>query len=203
MEKFLKSSLFKFIGDEDGELLDWKLLSFFALFTCKQGTSSAIHRIAKRIARETKSHEKFMDKVAFQKLVKMIMQMASVNFIMAVVEAGYMEDLYQSSHYEQLESAIETISQDLTQKVFGEIMAVQVDEWMKMAHSAEYAWLFSFLTIREKVFTLSDVDKLHCNEKEAERLFRRLKRQQQLLKEKAMKEEMEGQQKEQLLLNYM
>ena len=72
-----------------------------------------------------------------------------------------------------------------------------------MAHSAEYAWLFSFLTIREKVFTLSDVDKLHVNEKEAERLFRRLKRQQQLLKEKAMKEEMEGQQKEQLLLNYM
>ena len=62
-----------------------------------------------------------------------------------------------------------------------------------MAHSAEYAWLFSFLSIREKVFTLSNVDKLHINEKEAERLFMRLKRQQQLLKEKAMKEEMEGQ----------
>ena len=82
-------------------------------------------------------------------------------------------------------------------------MEIQVDEWLTMAHSAEYAWLFSFLTIREKIFTLSDVDKLHINEKEAERLFRRLKRQQQVLKERAMKEEMESQQKEQLLLNYM
>ena len=111
---------------------------------------------------------------------------------MAVAETGYMEDPYQSSHYEQLESSCEIISHELTQKVFGEVMTLQVDEWMKMAHSAEYAWLFSFLTIREKVFILSNVDKLHVNEKEAERLFVRLKRQQQLLKEKAMKEEMEG-----------
>ena len=75
-------------------------------------------------------------------------------------------------------------------------MVIQVDDWMKMAHTPKYAWLFSFLTIREKVFILSNVDKLYINEKEAERLFMRLKRQQQLLKEKAMKEEMEGQQKE-------
>ena len=39
--------------------------------------------------------------------------MASTKFIKAVVETSYMEDLYQSSHYEQLESSIETISQDL------------------------------------------------------------------------------------------
>ena len=53
LEKFLKSNLFKVEADQDVELLDWKLLSIFALFTCKQGASSAIHRIALRIARES------------------------------------------------------------------------------------------------------------------------------------------------------
>ena len=40
-----------------------------------------------------------MDKSLFQQTVKLILEMASVNFIKAVVETGYMEDLYQNSHY--------------------------------------------------------------------------------------------------------
>ena len=45
-----------------------------------------------------------------------------------------------------------------------------------MAHSAELTWLFSFLTIREKIFTHSSVDQLHINSDEAEKLFMRLRR---------------------------
>lgn len=44
---------------------------------------------------------------------------------------------------------------------------------------------------------------LHVNEQEAQKLLQRLKHQQQFMREKAMKEEQEGQQKEQVLLTYM
>ena len=44
---------------------------------------------------------------------------------------------------------------------------------------------------------------LHVNEKEAQRLFNRLKSSQKLMQERAMKEEQEGSQKEKVLLNYM
>ena len=53
--------------------------------------------------------------------------MASINFIKAVVETGYMDDLYQSSHYEELDSSIDSISQDFAKEVFGEISAIHID----------------------------------------------------------------------------
>ena len=72
-----------------------------------------------------------------------------------------------------------------------------------MSHSPEIEWLFSFDTIREKIHEISNIEMLHINENEAQKLFNRLKRQQQMMREKAMKEEQEGQQKEQVLLDYM
>ena len=183
LEKFLKSILFKVEGNHDNQALDWKLLSIFALFTCKQKASTAVHRIALRIARESTASNDLMDKELFQKFVNSILQMASINFIKAVVEIGYMDDLFHSSHYEEIQSSIDTISQDLARDIFGEILTMKTEEWIKKAHSVEHSWLFSFLTIREKIFTVSTVDTLHINEKEAERLFNRLKRQQQILRE--------------------
>ena len=35
LETFFGSCLFRIEGDEEAQLLDWKLLSFFALYTCK------------------------------------------------------------------------------------------------------------------------------------------------------------------------
>ena len=52
-DKFFLSSLFKYFGKQDIELTDWKLLTFFALYTCKQGTNTSIHRTADQIARES------------------------------------------------------------------------------------------------------------------------------------------------------
>ena len=74
---------------------------------------------------------------------------------------------------------------------------------MKYSHSSECAWLFSFDTIREKVHLHAEIEMLHVNEKEAQRLFNRLKSSQKLMQERAMKEEQEGSQKEKVLLNYM
>lgn len=50
-----------------------------------------------------------MNKNLFKQVVKVILEMASTNFIKAVVETGYMDDLYQSSHYEKLQSSIDNI----------------------------------------------------------------------------------------------
>ena len=72
-----------------------------------------------------------------------------------------------------------------------------------MSHSQECAWLFSFNTIREKVHLYARVEMLHINEKEAQRLFNRLTTSQKLMRERAIKEEQEGSQKEKVLLNYM
>ena len=46
--------------------------------------------------------------------------MASTNFVKAAVEIGYMDELYSSNNYASLESSIETISQDVTNIIFGE-----------------------------------------------------------------------------------
>ena len=52
-DKFFLSDIFKYHGKQNQELVDWKLLNFFALYTCKQGTDTSIHRIADQIARES------------------------------------------------------------------------------------------------------------------------------------------------------
>ena len=67
-----------------------------------------------------------MEKSLFVETIKMLFKMASVNFIKAVVETGYMEDFYESKHYEDLESSINKLSQDLIQEVFGNSAYISV-----------------------------------------------------------------------------
>ena len=45
----------------------------------------------------------------------MLLKMASINFIKAVVETGYMEDYYKRNDYLALESSINKTSEDLSQ----------------------------------------------------------------------------------------
>ena len=54
----------------------------------------------------------------FLETIKMICQMASTKLIKAVAESGYMKDLYSSSQYESLDSAINFISEKLQKEVF-------------------------------------------------------------------------------------
>ena len=103
--------------------------------------------------------------------------MASTNFLKAVVETGYTEDFYSTKQYEDLEASIDKLSQDLTQEVFGELMDLHVSEWMKKSHSTDFVWLFSFDSIRRRIHNFANVEMLHINEREAEKLFNRLKRQ--------------------------
>ena len=54
----------------------------------------AIHRKAIRIARETTVENELMERELFLGITKILLKMASIDFIKAVVETGYMDDLY-------------------------------------------------------------------------------------------------------------
>ena len=65
-----------------------------------------VHRIAEKIARESITEKDQMHRDPFIETVKLICRMASVNFMKAVAETGYMEDLYDKGQYASLDSAI-------------------------------------------------------------------------------------------------
>ena len=64
-----------------------------------------VHRIAEKIARESITEKDQMHRDPFIETVKLICRMASVNFMKAVAETGYMEDFYDKGQYEALELA--------------------------------------------------------------------------------------------------
>ena len=74
----------------------------------------AIHRKAIRIARETSVKNELIQRELFLDVTKMLLKMASINFIKAVVETGYMNEFYKSNDYSALESSINKNSEDLT-----------------------------------------------------------------------------------------
>ena len=90
------------------------MLKFFAFYTCKQGTNTSIHRIADQIARESSKLES-MKPDLFEKTIKMICELASTKLMKAVVQIGYLEDLYSTSQYESLDLAIDQISHEFMQ----------------------------------------------------------------------------------------
>ena len=55
-EKLLKAGYFKQEGYENVGELDWPTLTIFALYTCKQGIESSIHRKAKHIAGQSSNN---------------------------------------------------------------------------------------------------------------------------------------------------
>ena len=46
LEKFFDSGIFKDEDQKQSDVLSWELLSLFALYTCKQGSKTAVHRKA-------------------------------------------------------------------------------------------------------------------------------------------------------------
>ena len=58
---------------------------------------------------------------------------------------------------------------------------------MRQAESLK--WLWSFQTIREKIFEKAAVEMLHINDHEAQRYLKRFKKQQKKIKDRAQREE--------------
>ena len=51
----------------------------------------------------------------FENTIKMICKLATTRLMKAVVETGYLEELYDPSQYESLDSAIDKISHEFQQ----------------------------------------------------------------------------------------
>ena len=104
----MSSRLFRFKDKQDQDQIDWKLLTFFALYTCKQKKSTSIPRIATHIAREATKDE-LMRADLFLSAIKVVCMMASTDLIKAVDESNYMKDLYSTSQHKSLESAVDRL----------------------------------------------------------------------------------------------
>ena len=95
------------------------MLKLVALYLCKQGGNSKIFKIASLITEESTESQQIMDSARFVEAVKNILKLAVIGFPSAVYETGYMEDPYQESHYQRFEDAINYLSEEVRQLVFG------------------------------------------------------------------------------------
>ena len=66
---------------------------------------------------------------------------------------------------------------------------------MKKSFVSELSWLYKLEAIREKIHQNANIPMLHVNEAEAKKMLARIKQEQDLIIEKAAKEEQEEKQK--------
>ena len=78
--------------------------------------------------------------------------MACISFPKAIAETGYMEDFYQDSEYQKLLDAITKIAKDLKNEVFGNSIELSDQTWMAKSMLPGFKWIFSFSSIRQRVF---------------------------------------------------
>ena len=95
------------------------MLKLMALYLCKQGSKPRIFKIASLITEESTGSQQMMDSARFVEAVKDILNLAVIGFPSTVYETGYMEDPYQESHYQRFEDAINYLSEEVRQLVFG------------------------------------------------------------------------------------
>ena len=70
--------------------------------------------------------------------------------------------------------------------MFGEATELEKQEWKNKAMMTDFQWFFMIESIRDKVFEVSKVPKLHINEHEAKKLLERLQKEQDKIREQAI-----------------
>ena len=143
-------------------MIDWSKLTVFGLYTCKQSSDKAVYRKAKHIAKMCSSGE-VMHSKRFVDAIRTICELASVEFMKAIIETGYIEELYEKGDYESINLAIELVSQEFKEEIFGESEEIDIHQWMMRALTPVCAWIFSYPAIREKVHAKANVKMLHVN----------------------------------------
>ena len=63
-----------------------------------------------------------------------------------------MQDFYQDSEYQKLLDAITKLAKDLKKEVFGNLAELNDQTWMEKSLLPEFKWIFSFSSIRQRVF---------------------------------------------------
>ena len=91
MKNVLKSCLFEIDGLTKPNLIDRKLITYFAYYTCKQKRVQSNQRKALFIAQES-SVDGFMRSDLFEEVVRKICELASIRLLRTVVQVGYSDD---------------------------------------------------------------------------------------------------------------
>ena len=76
-------------------------MTIFGLYTCKQASDESTYRKAKHIANFS-TRNKVMHSDCFFDTIKKICELASTKFMKAVVETGYIEELYNEFDYKNI-----------------------------------------------------------------------------------------------------
>ena len=90
----------------------------------------SIMRKSVHIARESTKNDMLQPKM-FVQTIKYVLEMGSTRFIKALIETGYLNELYTVKEYKALQKAIVKISEELKLKVFGKDEEIQSTQWLK------------------------------------------------------------------------
>ena len=100
------------------------------LYICKHGCSKRRYLIANLIAKETSDTE-MMEPNRFVDAIRPVLRMAAIEFTRAVFETQFMDQLYEDSDYNRLESGINKICDDLKIKIFEDKAELNKKEWVR------------------------------------------------------------------------
>ena len=121
--------------------MNWSMAKLVGLYICKHSdTYRKRYLIANLVAKETSTTKK-MDPEKFVDAIRPILKMAAIDFTKAVFETKFMDQLYEESHFNKLESGIEKVCNTLKQKVFGEKTELDKKEWVRQAMMPDLKWL--------------------------------------------------------------
>ena len=97
----------------DKDQMSWKMAKLIGLYICRHKDSDRRRYILANLVAAETSATKTMEPDKFVDAVKPILRMAAIQFSKAIFATGFMEKLYTDAHYNQLESGIQKICDDL------------------------------------------------------------------------------------------
>ena len=100
-----------------------------------------------------------------------ILEISSTVFNEALVDIGYLEQLFSPEEIKQLQTQIEKICEQLLASTFGDKTQVKESIWCEKLQKSLLAK--SLTRIRNKIFKDANVKTHHINELEARRLLKR------------------------------
>ena len=93
--------------------MSWSMAKLVGLYICKHGSSNRQrYLIANHVAKEASTFKQIKPD-EFVTAIKPIFKMAAIEFTRAIFETKFMDQLYEDSDYELLESGIEKVCDDL------------------------------------------------------------------------------------------
>ena len=136
IQKLLDTSLLR--AETDKDVMSWQMAKLVGLYICKHSSSSRKQYLIANLVANESSDTKTMEPDKFVDAIRPILRMAAIEFTKAVFETKFMEQLFDDSHFNKLESGINKICNDLKLKVFEEATELNKKEWVRKAMMPDF-----------------------------------------------------------------